>query len=756
MSANTPRPPRPGSRSASSAGSRRATSARGSAKGPAKGPAKGRGSAKGKGPGKPKKPLTKKEWALKGLKWATIVGVVMAVLMMSIFYFAYRSTKIPNPNSDFQAQTTKVFYAGGKSSLGSFATQNRESIPLAEIPKVMQDAVVAAEDRSFWTNNGIDLKGIVRAAFSNAQGNSTQGASTITQQYVKLLYLTQERTLKRKAKEAILSLKIQQQQSKSQILEGYLNTVYFGRGAYGVQAAAGAFFGKKAKDLDPDEAAMLAAVLNSPNYLSPDRSDESRAALLARYKYVVNGMETTGKLSADVASKIVDRLPKIKKQRTSNLYGGQKGFMLDMVKDELAKLGFDESAILGGGLRVTTTFTKKAMDAAKQAVAEQRPEGLSSKQLHVATASVNVKTGGLMGFYSGQDYLQSQINWAAYGGPPGSTFKAFAIAAGLEAGYSLKDTFDGNSPYEIGGIDFNNQGEGRGKSYGSRISLLTAAENSVNTAFVDMTQAIPNGPRKIVDTAVALGIPADSPGLEPNVGVALGSATIGPISMANAYASIANGGVAHEIHVISKVTRASDGEVLYAVPKDSKKAIDEDVAADTSYALQKVVSNGTGRNARLSDRPVAGKTGTATNDDGDVVSSWFVGFTPQVATAVMYVRGKGSGALQGYMPTFYGGEFPARTFQDLMTRVMEGVEKEDFPKPANLDGKAPSNGHAPAKPTPTKKPTKKPTGPTNLPTNPVTLPPTPPASTPPPPTPSSTPTGQPSSTCGVLNPNPCG
>src|SRR5689334_2268140 len=199
--------------------------------------------------------------------------------MCAIFYFAYRATEIPDPNEAFQAQATKVYYAGGKTELGSFALQNRESIPLADIPQSMQDAVVAAEDRSFWTNKGIDPKGILRAAFSNAKGGATQGASTITQQYVKILYLTQERTLKRKVKEAFLSLKIQQQQSKSQILEGYLNTIYFGRGAYGVQAAAYAYFNKPAKRLNNAQSAVLAAVLNSPNHLSTDKE-----ALLSRYR----------------------------------------------------------------------------------------------------------------------------------------------------------------------------------------------------------------------------------------------------------------------------------------------------------------------------------------------------------------------------------------------------------------------------------------------------------------------------------------
>ena len=190
-------------------------------------------------------------------------------MLIGVFYFAYKNTEIPNANKAFEAQSTYVYYSGGHSKVGRFAEQNRESIPLADIPQSMQDAAIAAEDRTFYTNSGIDPKGILRAAFSNAKGNATQGASTITQQYVKILYLSQERTLSRKVKEAFLSLKVQQEKSKATILEGYLNTIYFGRGAYGVQAASNAYFGKPAKKLTVPESAMLAAVLNSPELPQP-------------------------------------------------------------------------------------------------------------------------------------------------------------------------------------------------------------------------------------------------------------------------------------------------------------------------------------------------------------------------------------------------------------------------------------------------------------------------------------------------------
>jgi membrane peptidoglycan carboxypeptidase len=676
---------------------------------------RGPGNNRGNGGGGGRRKRSGRARVLTALKWLTIAGLAGFIVLAGIFYFAYQNTTIPDANKAFEAQSTYVYYDGGKAQIGRFAEQNRESIALADIPPSMQDAVVAAEDRTFYTNKGIDPKGILRAAFSNARGNATQGASTITQQYVKLLYLSQQRTLSRKIKEAFLSLKVQQQQSKQAILEGYLNTIYFGRGAYGVQAASNAYFGKPAKKLTVPESAMLAAVLNSPSYLSPDRGAEGRAALTERYDYVLDGMVKMGNLDSSEAARFEGHLPKIIKHHADDQYGGQRGFMLTMVKSQLLRLGFDESEIDSGGLRVETTFTRKAMRASEDAVLGERPPGL--KKLHVATASVDVNTGALVGFYAGQDYLKSQLNWAALGGSPGSAFKPFALAAGIKSGFQLKDTFDGNSPYTLdSGATIQNEGSGTGTDYGSAISMITATEQSVNTAYADLTQSIPDGPEKILDMAVDMGIPRDSPGLEPNAGIALGSATISPISMANAYATIADDGVYRKWFIIRKVSRASDGKVLYKVPRRKDRVLPDDIDRDVSYALQQVVQNGTGRNALSLGRPAAGKTGTATNDNGDVSSSWFVGYTPQVATAVMYVRGKGNEALNGYMPSYFGADYPTRTWTALMSAVLEGTDIEDFPPAAWVDGEAPAEGHAPYTPPPPKPTKKKPEKKTEKPT----------------------------------------
>jgi membrane peptidoglycan carboxypeptidase len=293
--------------------------------------------------------------------------------------------------------------------------------------------------------------------------------------------------------------------------------------------------------------------------------------------------------------------------------------------------------------------------------------------------------------FAGQDYLDSQLNWAVAGGAPGSTFKPFSLATGLTYGYSLRSTFNGSSPLQIGETEFNNQGEGLGASYGT-VSLLEATEDSVNTAYVDMVNSIPDGPEKVVDTAVAMGIPQDAAGLEPNLSMVLGSATVSPIDMANAYGTIAAGGLAKDVYAVESV-KTADGESQYAHSEKTTQAISEDVAADTSYALQQVTTSGTGTNANTIGRPVAGKTGTATDDEGNVRSSWFVGYTPQLATAVMYSRGNGNAPLDDYLPTFYGGEYPARTWAAVTARALEGEEILQFPEPAFLDQTV--EGHEP-------------------------------------------------------------
>jgi membrane peptidoglycan carboxypeptidase len=638
------------------------------------------------------------------LKWFALGLLAFFLLAGAAFAIGYASTDIPDPNKDFTAQTTFVYYSDGVHKIGHFASQNRTSIPLSDVPRNVQDAVIAAEDRTFYTNKGIDPKGILRAAFSNARGNATQGASTITQQYVKVFYLSQERTFSRKIKEAFVSLKLQRQTSKDEILQGYLNTIYFGRGAYGIQAAAQAYFDEDAKHLNVAQGAVLAAIINSPTALDPAGGADNRQRLLGRYQYVLDGMASAGDISASKAERLGRKLPKFPKVARDNQYGGQRGHMLTLVHKQLLAKGFSEEQISRGGLKVTTTFSLNAMHAAKQAVVDQKPKGL--KQLHVAVASVDPRTGALRGMYGGQNYLKSQINWATAGGSPGSAFKPFALSAGIQDGYSLKSTFQGNSPYTFPGGEGTvvNEGGGGGTDYGARISLLKATEDSVNTAYADLTASMDHGPQRILSSAVKMGIPRDAPGLKPYLGIALGSATISPIDMANAYGTIADGGKVKKWYVISKVTD-SNGRDEYKVPDTTDRAVPYNVDRDVSYALQQVVRAGTGQNALALGRPAAGKTGTATNQAGDVSSSWFVGYTPQLSTAVMYVRGDGNDALNGYLPSYFGADYPTRTWTEAMKETLDNKPIEQFPPPANVAER--KNDHRPLPTfTPTPSPTK--------------------------------------------------
>ena len=668
------------------------------------------------------------------LRWGLLTGLVGLVLAVLGFAYVYAATDIPDPNEEFQAQTTFVYWQNGKSEMGRFAEQNRVSIPLAEVPQHVQDAVIAAENRSFWEDRGIDPKGILRAAFSNATSESTQGASTITQQYVKILYLSQERTLERKVKEAFLSLKIHNQKSKEEILQGYLNTIYFGRGAYGIQAAAQAFFEKDAKNLTLREGAALAAILNRPGSFDPAEGKEARRRLKDRYEYVLRGMAEMGVVDADAAQKAARRLPKFPEIRVTQSLGGPKGFLLSVVKRELREKGFTDAQIEGGGLRVTTTFSRKMQRAAVAAVKQERPRE-NAQGVNIGLAAVHPGTGQLKAMYGGPDYVKDQRNWALTGRQPGSTFKPFALAAGLMNDVSLFDTFEGNVYTFPDGTEVNNEG---GTYYGP-VNMLTATENSINTAYVDMTVEV--GPEEVVDAAVAAGIPRKAPGLSPDPTITLGTADITPVDLASAYATFANRGKRNDWFVVKRVVDRN-GEQLYQHHKDQERAFPADVTSNVVHAQRQVVESGTGTAAQALGCPVAGKTGTANlrPDTEGVTSAWFAGYTPRLSAAVMYVKGKdGTGNLDGVggLSDFYGGAYPARTWTAFMEKALAGKECEDFPEVDYVNGsptptytpeptptytpeptptvepspsKQPSEEPTPS-PTPTPTPTQKPTGP---------------------------------------------
>lgn len=305
-------------------------------------------------PGASGRTKKKRHW-VRGL---IITFVVLTALGVGAFAFAVSRTTVPSPNEVSTSEASIVYWADGKTELGRLGEATRRSVALADVPIDAQHAVLAAEDRSFYEHGGVSPLGIGRAVLNNLQGGSTQGGSTITQQYAKNAYLTQDRSWSRKAKELLLAFKLETVVSKDQILEDYLNTIFFGRGAYGIEAAAIAYFGTPVVNLDVAQAAVLAAVIKSPNGLAPE---ENLPALKARWSYVLDSMVEQGWLTPQ--QRKAAKFPEINKQKAGNRLGGQTGFLLRAVTDQLATLGFDETEIQRGGLRITSTFVQAAQKA---------------------------------------------------------------------------------------------------------------------------------------------------------------------------------------------------------------------------------------------------------------------------------------------------------------------------------------------------------------------------------------------------------
>ncbi|WP_410786756.1 transglycosylase domain-containing protein [Kribbella sp. C-35] len=700
-------------------------------------------------------PRRKKHWALRVLGWLAALFFLGVIGAVAAFFVVYQTTKIPDPNKEFATNTTTVTYSDGGQPLGSFFEQNRHSVPLAQIPKYVQDSVIAAEDRTFWTNPGISPQGMVRAAWNIAQGEQLQGGSTITQQYVKVMYLTQERTVSRKLQELFIATKLGRQQDKSQTLEGYLNTIYFGKGAYGVSAAGEAYFQvSDPRKLSVPQAALLATVLNNPSLFDVDDDDpRTQKRIIERYRYVLDGMQQMGTISPALEAKYANKLPPLNPKKKDSRYAGPKGYLLDMARKELLQRGFTEDQISGGGLKVTTTFNysqqKKMTVAAQQELPEKRDN------LHVGMATVQPGTGALLAMYGGPDYLKSQLNWATAKARPGSGFKPFALAAALKDGKGIYDIFQGDSPIKIQGQKLGNEFN---RDYGD-VTLLKATEQSINTAFYDLVDnQMDDGPNKVVDAAEAAGIPKTK-ALE--TGRHNPSTVLGPdpyasaVDMAEAYATFAADGVYAPLHVIKEV-KGPDGKVLWSeksLDKQKKQAFDQNIARTVNYVLQDVVTKGTGTGAKDLDRAVAGKTGTAggvavedraenkacdgCKEGSATLTSWWTGYTPELSTAVVYRAGKtGESDLDPYSDdkAFFGGNWPLKTWLAFMKPALDGVPDAEFPEPSEdtiKDTSTPTYTPPPSTPPPSTPP-----------------PSTPPPSTPPPstPPPTSTPTGRPTKT----------
>ncbi len=605
--------------------------------------------------------------SLKQFALLAVFGIVSIAIAIAV---AIKVVAIPQASEIATAQTTILFYDDGVTELARLGDANRVSVDFSEIPVVTQQAMLAAEDRDFYNHGGFSIRGITRAVVTNVMGAAgAGGGSTITQQYAKNAYLTQERTLTRKAKELILSIKLETLISKDQILADYMNTIYFGRNAYGIESAADQYFGKRALDLDLAESAFLAAIVQAPNALSPE---ENLSRLEQRWNYVLDGMVTQGWLSQEERASTM--FPMYLTEPPAQTFSGPQGHLVEQVRQTMYKNGVSEDLINVGGLRVVTTFNKQAQDAMILAVAEEGPKE-NIEGLRIGVASVRPETGEVVAMYGGADYLENQLNNATQMiGQAGSTFKAFTLAAGIESGSTLATAFSGKNKTKVDNYVVVNYG---GQSFGDRVTLLKATESSINSAYVELAESI--GRENVLEAAIRAGIPADAVGMEPNLAFTLGTASPHVVDIAAAYATFASRGLQVSPEYVKSIT-SSAGETIYKLNPKPVQAFSTDVADIVTYALQKVVQVGTGKAARDLGRPVAGKTGT-TNDNK---SALFAGYTPELATAVMFVKDGPDGqpvslSGTGGMGSVTGGSFPARIFTAYMKGALKDLPIQKFP-----------------------------------------------------------------------------
>jgi membrane peptidoglycan carboxypeptidase len=614
------------------------------------------------------------------IRAAIFVGGFGFIAGTTLFAFAYFTVSIPDANAFVNSQSTIIQYSNGE-EIGRVGSENRQIVPLAKIPMNVRNAVLAAEDRSFYSNRAFSVTGIARAVINNLRGGSLQGGSTITQQYAKTAFLTPERTIQRKIKELVIAIKLENQLSKDQIFESYLNTIYFGRGSYGVQTASQQYFNRNVDQLTNSQAIVISCILRSPGFYDPSYSKENEERLTARFDYVLKGMIDAKTLTPEDAAKI--KFPTIAPRVTSGSLSGPKGHIIEAVSKELKALGFTEEQLQVGGLIIKTTIDRRAQTAAVDAINKLTPTKVP-ENLHIALAAIRPGTGEIVAMYGGADYLKRQLNDATQAiALAGSTFKPFALIAALEAGIPLTSMWNGDSPqtfddigkpYEVG--NYGNEGWGQ-------VDLLFATKHSINTVYVPLGQKA--GLDNVVSAARRAGIP-ESVAMMPTPSVALGPASPRVIDVTNAYATFAAQGIKSKPYLVTSVIGSNKG-VLYEGKPQTEEVFSKEVMADLTYALKSVVNGGTGAAALSLGRPAAGKTGTSQSN----ASAWFSGYTPQLAATVSFFRDDATQTLNGIggLTSVTGGSFPARIWTAFMKGALKGQPVMDFPAPSNIGGLEP-------------------------------------------------------------------
>jgi len=648
--------------------------------------------------------------------WRLVTGacLVFMSLLVGLAGLALAIVEVPNEKNAAAIQQNNVYYWSDGSVMARVGKTNRQNIALEDIPKSMQNAAIAAENATFWEDSGVDPMGIARAAFNIARGQSTQGGSTITQQFVKNTYLSPEQTISRKVKELFISIKVNAKMDKKTILRGYLNTSYYGRGAYGIQAAAQAYFEKDARELTPAESALLATVLKGADLYDPagglgkySSPEANRERAERRWNWILDRQVDLGMMSK--AERDSYEFPRTAPRKPLAGQTGQVGYLVSIAEAEVkAKLGITQQQFGQGGYQVHTTFDKKKTAALAKAVDKVQKEYIDPKKrpekdqhVQFGAASVEPGTGKLVAIYGGPGFENGHFtnNADTQGVPVGSTWKPFVLAAAMEygtyrsqgTGVSPESEYNGNNRLKVKEQDGSDYLDKEGNPFyqvndGDKdhgyISLRRAMEVSANTPFVQLGMDV--GMDKVRDVAADAGIEKDSfdPNLNPSF--ALGTSTPGAIEMANAYATFAASGTHVDTYSVTKVEYEGEERPGFDRPQ-KETAMDSNIANNVTNVLRGVIEkpHGTGYlRARDLGRPAAGKTGTTDKNK----SAWWVGYTPQLSTSVTMFRSKPDvpGLLSmngtGGFDSIHGGELPTQVWVEYMRAALKGQPAKDFPQ----------------------------------------------------------------------------
>ncbi|MEV7783845.1 transglycosylase domain-containing protein [Streptomyces sp. NPDC088106] len=647
--------------------------------------------------------------------WRLVTGLCIAFFgsLVAVAGIGYAMVSVPDEGHAAATSENNVYYwADGKQMVATGSGQNRQNVTIDRIPDAMKWAVISAENKSFYDDSGIDPMGIARALGNMATGGDTQGGSTITQQFVKNTYLTQDQTVSRKFKEMFISIKVGTKLSKDEILQGYLNTSYYGRGAYGIQAAAQTYYGKDAVKLTPSECAFLAALLKGPTYYDPagnqslDKSasaEANRERSEERWGWILEQMHADEHLTDAEYQKATVKYPMPQGRKATKGMTGQISYLVDTAKRYVLKNSdITEAQFDQGGYQIHTTFEKDKVDALAKAVKKVEKENIDPKReldrhVQFGAATVKPNDGAIVALYGGAGFENGHFNNNAdtSGIPVGSTWKPFVMAAAMQHG-TYQTEGEGVSPLsKYNGDDHlkvrNNDGsfvlkkdntpffqENESDFPWGYITLRKAMEQSVNTPFVQLGMDV--GMKNVADVAERSGILKDSfAGL--NASFALGTSTPSAIRMADSYATFAASGKQADPYSVTSVKVKGTELPGFEKPR-IKQAMPENVANNITDLLENVIENGTAKHALELGRTAAGKTGTTDENK----SAWFVGYTKQLSTAVtMFREDPKSHKLLSMNGTagkdsIHGGDIPTEVWTEFMKAALKGEPDVEFPK----------------------------------------------------------------------------